>query len=140
MSGKRRFRPLLPGTSTARIACPSNHRLNVPVSRLVLWFGVVALAGQAWANEFDCIIEARQMVDIRSPVEGLIEKIAVERGEGVKKGQVLVTLESGPERAALAVAKQRAGGVGLEGRPREPAAGGARGPARDGGAQHAHHP
>jgi RND family efflux transporter MFP subunit len=86
--------------------------LNVPVSRLVLWFGVIALAGQAWANEFDCIIEARQMVDIRSPVEGLIERIAVERGEGVKKGQVLVTLESGPERAALAVAKQRAGGVG----------------------------
>jgi RND family efflux transporter MFP subunit len=52
------------------------------------------------------------MVDIRSPVEGLIEKVAVERGEAVKKGQVLVTLESGPERAALAVAKQRAGAIG----------------------------
>lgn len=60
------------------------------------------------SQEFDCIIEARQMVDIRSPVEGLIEKVAVERGEAVKKGQVLVVLESGPERAALAVAKQRA--------------------------------
>ena len=59
-------------------------------------------------QEFDCIIEARQMVDIRSPVEGLIEKVAAERGEAVKKGQVLVVLESGPERAALAVARQRA--------------------------------
>ena len=66
----------------------------------------------AAAQEYDCIIEARQVVDIRSPVEGLIERVAVERGEGVKKGQVLVTLESGPERAALAVAKQRAGAVG----------------------------
>jgi RND family efflux transporter MFP subunit len=64
------------------------------------------------ANEYDCIIEARQMVDIRSPVEGLIERVAVERGEAVKKGQVLVTLESGPERAALAVARQRAEAVG----------------------------
>jgi RND family efflux transporter MFP subunit len=64
------------------------------------------------AQDFDCIIEARQVVDIRSPVEGLIERVAVERGEGVKRGQVLVTLESGPERAALAVAKQRAGAVG----------------------------
>jgi len=64
------------------------------------------------AQDYDCIIEARQVVDIRSPVDGLIEKVAVERGEAVKKGQVLVTLESGPERAALAVAKQRAGAVG----------------------------
>src|SRR5262245_13109140 len=62
----------------------------------------------AAAQEFDCIIEARQMVDIRSPVEGLIDRVHVERGEAVKKGQVLVTLESGPERAAVAVAKQRA--------------------------------
>jgi RND family efflux transporter MFP subunit len=66
------------------------------------------VAGQSLPQEFDCIIEARQMVDIRSPVEGLIEKVAVERGEAVKRGQVLVVLESGPERAALAVAKQRA--------------------------------
>jgi RND family efflux transporter MFP subunit len=66
----------------------------------------------AAAQDYDCIIEARQVVDIRSPVDGLIEKVAVERGEAVKKGQVLVTLESGPERAALAVAKQRAGAVG----------------------------
>ena len=73
-----------------------------------------ALAGTspAPAQEFDCIIEAKQMVDIRSPVEGLIERVHVERGEGVKKGQVLVTLESGPERAAVAVAKQRAEAVG----------------------------
>ena len=69
-------------------------------------------ASPAAAQEYDCIIEARQVVDIRSPVEGLIERVAVERGEGVKKGQVLVTLESGPERAALAVARQRAGAVG----------------------------
>lgn len=75
---------------------------------------VAALLGSApgLANEFDCIIEARQMVDIRSPVEGLISSVAVERGEAVKRGQVVVTLDSGPERAALAVAKQRAGSVG----------------------------
>ncbi len=75
---------------------------------------VAALAGAlpASAQEFDCIIEARQTVDIRSPVEGLIERVHAERGDGVKKGQVLVTLESGPERAAVAVAKQRAEATG----------------------------
>lgn len=63
-------------------------------------------------GQFDCIIEARQMVEIRSPVEGLIEKIHVERGDAVKRGQVVVTLESGPERAALAVARSRADQLG----------------------------
>ncbi len=63
-------------------------------------------------GSFDCIIEARQMVDIRSPVEGLIEKIHVERGDTVKSGQVVVTLESGPERASLAVARSKADQVG----------------------------
>lgn len=49
---------------------------------------------------------------MRSPVEGLIEAIAVDRGDSVRKGQVLVVLESGPERAALQIAKSRAAMTG----------------------------
>jgi RND family efflux transporter MFP subunit len=62
----------------------------------------------ATAQEYDCLIEARQMVEIRSPVEGLIEQINVDRGDSVRKGQVVVVLESGPERAALEIARSRA--------------------------------
>lgn len=58
-------------------------------------------------REFDCLVEARSTVEIRSPVEGLIELVHVARGDLVQKGQVLVTLESGPERAALALALER---------------------------------
>ena len=83
-------------------------RFSVPLVFALALAGVQPVAAQ----EFDCIIEARQMVDIRSPVEGLIERVHVERGEGVKKGQVLVTLESGPERAAVAVSRQRAESIG----------------------------
>jgi RND family efflux transporter MFP subunit len=78
----------------------------------VLLSATFLAAGPVAANEYDCIIEARQMVDIRSPVEGLISNVAVERGEFVKRGQVVVTLDSGPERAALAVAKQKADSSG----------------------------
>jgi RND family efflux transporter MFP subunit len=60
------------------------------------------------AADFDCLIEARQQVDIRSPVESVIETVQVQRGDTVKKGQVVATLESGPERAALELAKSRA--------------------------------
>jgi RND family efflux transporter MFP subunit len=64
------------------------------------------------AAEFDCMIEARQSIEIRSPVEAMIESVRVKRGDPVTKGQILVTLESGPERAAFALAQSRAQAVG----------------------------
>jgi RND family efflux transporter MFP subunit len=72
----------------------------------------LALPGAAAAQEYDCMIEARQNVEIRSSVEAVIESVKVRRGDLVKKGMVLVTLESGPERAALALAESRANNVG----------------------------
>jgi len=64
------------------------------------------------AADYDCMIEARQNVEIRSPVEAVIESVKVRRGDFVKRGQVLVTLQSGPERAALALARSRAEATG----------------------------
>ncbi len=76
-----------------------------------LWIAAAALAaycGSGAAAEYDCMIEARQTVEIRSSVEAVIESVRVRRGELVAKGQVIATLESGPERAALALAQSRA--------------------------------
>ncbi|WP_300318055.1 efflux RND transporter periplasmic adaptor subunit [Accumulibacter sp.] len=74
--------------------------------------GAVALAlasaGTGFAGEFDCIIEPSKTVDVRAASEGLIEKIWVDRGDMVKKDQVLVTLDSGVERAAAESARYRA--------------------------------
>lgn len=53
------------------------------------------------------MIEARQMIEVRSPVEAMIESVKVKRGDLVTKGQILATLESGPERAALQLARWR---------------------------------
>ena len=81
-----------------------------------LLLGAVALphAGSAPAQlpHYDCMIEARQNVEIRSPVEAMIESVRVKRGDAVTKGQVLVTLESGPEQASFALAQSRAAAVG----------------------------
>ena len=60
------------------------------------------------ALEYDCIIEARQNVEVRSPVEAVIESIRVQRGGVVRKGEIVATLESGPERASLELARSRA--------------------------------
>jgi len=65
------------------------------------------LSGRVIAGEFDCIIEPSKTVDVRAASEGLIEKIWVDRGDMVKAGQVLVTLDSGVERAATDAARYR---------------------------------
>lgn len=59
-------------------------------------------------GEYDCLIEARQSIDMRSPVEGIIESVLVQRGELVRKGDLVAKLSSGPERAALELARSRA--------------------------------
>jgi RND family efflux transporter MFP subunit len=68
----------------------------------------VLLASPALAQEFDCLVEARETVEIRSPVEAIIESVPVQRGERVKRGQVVSTLESRVERATLESARARA--------------------------------
>jgi multidrug efflux pump subunit AcrA (membrane-fusion protein) len=72
--------------------------------RLFLTVAGGLLPAFAGAQEFDCMIEARQTVEIRSSVEAVIETVKVQRGSLVSRGQVLVTLESGPERAAPVLA------------------------------------
>lgn len=70
---------------------------------------LLAFAGIASAQAplFECLIEPNQVVEIRSPVEGLIEKIHVKRGDRVTTGQVLVQLESNAEQSAAEMARYR---------------------------------
>jgi RND family efflux transporter MFP subunit len=96
------------------VAFPNFADEQVPSPRAGVAFlcGLLSSLASAAKDDFDCIAEARQIVDIRSPVDGLIEKVALERADAVKKGQVIVTLESGPERAALAIARSKAAMTG----------------------------
>jgi RND family efflux transporter MFP subunit len=80
------------------------------MARGIVLLACAALAAPSAAAQtaFDCMIDARQTVEIRSSVEAVIESVKVQRGNLVAKGQVIATLESGPERAALALAEERA--------------------------------
>jgi len=64
--------------------------------------------GLSRAADLDCLIESYVQVAISSPVEGVIERVTVERGASVKVGQVLVELESSVEKAAVVMAKIKA--------------------------------
>lgn len=69
---------------------------------------VLLPAAPVLAGDFDCMIEPRKSVEVRAASEGMIEKIWVDRGDMVKVGQVLVTLDSGVEKAATESARYRA--------------------------------
>jgi RND family efflux transporter MFP subunit len=73
---------------------------------------LVASAQMPPSNEprssFDCMIEAVQTVEIRSPAAGLIQRVHTRRGDTVKEGQLLVTIESSVERSASEAARFRA--------------------------------
>ena len=67
-----------------------------------------AAIAQAPAAGLDCMIQPHQIVQVGSPAAGVIERIAVERGDFVQRGQPIVQLNANVERAALAVARERA--------------------------------
>lgn len=60
-------------------------------------------------EHLDCLIEPHQVVELGTPVPGVIDRILVERADGVALGQPLVELESSVEQATLRHAKERAG-------------------------------
>jgi len=71
---------------------------------------VAALAppGLDSARPTDCLIEPSQVVRVNSGVEGVIQAIYVERGDDVRRGQVVAQLRDDVDRAAAAAAQARA--------------------------------
>jgi multidrug efflux pump subunit AcrA (membrane-fusion protein) len=88
--------------------------MNPPYALHVLTAAALAAPGltHAQAQPLDCMIQPSQVVLIGSAIPGVVDHIAVERGDMVTRGQVLVQLQAHVERAALAVARERASQVG----------------------------
>ena len=59
-------------------------------------------------QRFDCLIEPLKVINVGSPVQGVIESLSVERSELITRGDVLAQIESGVEQASLAQAETRA--------------------------------
>lgn len=54
-------------------------------------------------QDLNCLIQPYVVITITTPVGGLLETVRVDRGDLVKEGQVLATLDTSVERAAGAV-------------------------------------
>jgi RND family efflux transporter MFP subunit len=84
------------------------RRAPATVVAVSLAVGLATARADIPAPVFDCLIEPSAMVEIRSPVVGLIEKVHVNRGDRVQRGATVVTLDASVERAAAELARYRA--------------------------------
>jgi len=60
------------------------------------------------AQPLDCLIQPNQVVQVGAAVSGLIQAIDVERGDAVRRGQVVARLAADVERASAELAQTRA--------------------------------
>jgi RND family efflux transporter MFP subunit len=67
------------------------------------------LSGLGWAEPvvLDGLIEPSLVVNVGSSVPGILKTVQVERGDMIKKGQVLARLHSGVETATMQLARAR---------------------------------
>src|SRR5262245_15313687 len=93
-----------------RISIEGGRRMlyrYVPSAGLAALLSLLAVS-TARAEKFDCLVEPYVKSKIGVSVPGILEAVLVDRGDFVKKGQVLFTLQSGVEQAAYDLAKNKA--------------------------------
>jgi RND family efflux transporter MFP subunit len=85
--------------------------LNFQLPRFSLCLlGVVSCA--VWAEPLppaDCVINPHKIIDISSPVAGVLDVIHVQKSDFVKHGQLVAELDASVERASVKLGEARAG-------------------------------
>jgi len=74
---------------------------------LVLLATGLAPAHAAPPPDFDCMIEPAQVIEVRAPVVGILQQVHARRGDFIRKGDLLVTIESSVEQSAAETARFR---------------------------------
>lgn len=67
-----------------------------------------AAAASFSAEKFECLVEPYVRVKVSSPLAGILDEVTVDRGDRVKRGQVLAKLKSDVEQAHFELVKARA--------------------------------
>lgn len=81
------------------------HRILI---NIILW--TVLLCNTAYAEGlpvFDGLVQPKEIIDFSSQAPGILKEIPVERGDWVKKGDVLAKLKSSSEEVAVKAARAR---------------------------------
>jgi membrane fusion protein (multidrug efflux system) len=66
-----------------------------------------AAATRSESGSYECLLEPSLVINVGSPVDGVLEQVMVERGDRVKKGATVATLQAGVEAAAVKLSEAR---------------------------------
>jgi len=100
--------PLIASTLLERIFCLGRHMKLLNKKTALVWsFLAIGYGDTVAAESLDCLIVPGEIVQIGSSTTGLLSSVPVGRGDIVEKGQVIAELESGVERAGVALAQER---------------------------------
>lgn len=86
----------------------SGSRLGPPVLAVVLAAVFFPALPAAAAASFDCVLDPALTLKLGSPVASIIDSVEVDRGDLVKKGQVVASLQSAVEAAEVALDQSKA--------------------------------
>lgn len=88
----------------------SKRKCHIPSRRAFVLSLIcyMAMEHNAHAGDLACVMKPYMEVSVGTPVEDIIQTVAVERGDWVTKGQPIVMLESSVEEATVALAKAKA--------------------------------
>jgi RND family efflux transporter MFP subunit len=84
----------------------SGDRFILGLVFIFLWLGTMEAMAQP--QEFDGLIEPRLSTSVGSNTPGLLESVNVDRGDMVKEGQVVASLQAGVEKSTMELAKAKA--------------------------------
>jgi RND family efflux transporter MFP subunit len=85
-----------------------SKRLSILTLGLTLALSATSAVLAAPDREFECLIEPNMMIEVSSPVDGVIDSIAVDKADVIEAGQVLAQLEASVQRAQVEQARARA--------------------------------
>lgn len=91
-----------------RNSFPMHKTLSILPLGLALALPGVNLAAAEPNREFECLIEPNMMIEVSSPVDGVIDSIEVDKADAVEAGQVLAQLEASVQHAQVEQARARA--------------------------------
>ncbi len=95
-----------PASAQARDAVPAPRPLTVPTRPAPA--PAPAPTPAPVASTLGCVIEPADSAEVAAAAPGVLEAVKVERGTRVRRGQVIATLQSDVERAAVESARARA--------------------------------
>ncbi|WP_413700517.1 hypothetical protein ACLKMH_01085 [Psychromonas sp. KJ10-10] len=87
----------------------SKYLIKIPfIAVSLLSFSVSWVATAEELPPVDCVINPYKIVDITSPVPGVLDEVRVKRSDWIAKDNIIAVLESSVEKATVALANVRA--------------------------------